>query len=77
MSQRGGGRGSSGAKKRLSVSYTIRDVSEPFNRAGVNALAVDHEQKLLYTAGRDAIIRCWDVSEAHGKKQCVSGQTLM
>lgn len=72
MSQRGGGRGSGGPKKRLAVSYTIRDVEEPLNRAGVNALAIDPTQKLLYTAGRDAIIRCWDVSEAYGRKQCVS-----
>lgn len=72
MSQRTGSRVSGSAKKRLSVSYTIRDVSEPLNRAGINALAVDHSQKLLYTAGRDAIIRCWDISDARSKKQCVS-----
>ena len=74
MSQRGVGRASGGHKKRMSVSYTIRDVKEPLNRAGVNALAVDHAKKLLYTAGRDAIIRCWDISETHGQKQCVSGR---
>ena len=56
----------------MAVSYTIRDVKEPLNRAGVNALAIDPTKKLLYTAGRDAIIRCWDISEAHGQKQCVS-----
>ena len=72
MNQRGSGRTSGGLKKRLAVSYTIRDVSEPLNRAGINAIAVDHTQQLLYTAGRDAIIRCWDISEARGQKECVS-----
>lgn len=72
MNHRGSGRGSGGLKKRLAVSYTIRDVKEPLNRAGINALAIDPSQKLLYTAGRDAIIRCWDVSQARGRKQCVS-----
>ena len=72
MSQRGVGRSSGGHRKRMAVSYTIRDVKEPLNRAGVNAMAIDPAKKLLYTAGRDAIIRCWDISEAHGQKQCVS-----
>ena len=72
MSKRGAGRSSGGQRKRMSVSYTIRDVKEPLNRAGVNALAIDPSKKLLYTAGRDAVIRCWDISEAHGQKQCVS-----
>ena len=72
MSQRGVGRSGGGLKKRMAVSYTIRDVKEPLNRAGVNALAIDPARKLLYTAGRDAIIRCWDISEARGHKQCVS-----
>ena len=72
MSKRGAGRSSGGQRKRMSVSYTIRDVKEPLNRAGINALAIDPSKKLLYTAGRDAVIRCWDISEAHGQKQCVS-----
>lgn len=76
MSQRGVGRSSGGHRKRMAVSYTIRDVKEPLNRAGINALAIDPAKKLLYTAGRDAIIRCWDVSEAHGQKQCVSQRNI-
>ena len=72
MNNRSCGRGGGGPKKRKAVSYTIRDVEEPLNRAGVNALAIDPSQKLLYTAGRDAIIRCWDISEARGRKQSVS-----
>ncbi len=72
MSKRGVGRSSGGNRKRMAVSYMIRDVKEPLNRAGINALAIDPDKKLLYTAGRDAIIRCWDISEARGQKQCVS-----
>jgi len=56
-------------KKKVTVSFLIRDVEEPLNRSGVNALRIDPNTKHLYTAGRDSIIRCWDISS---QEQCVS-----
>ena len=49
-------------KKKVTVSYVIRDKEEPLNRSGVNALRIDPYACHLYSAGRDAIIRCWDIS---------------
>lgn len=49
-------------KKKVTVSYVIRDEEERLNRSGVNALRIDPVTRRLYTAGRDSIIRCWDVS---------------
>ena len=48
-------------KKKVTVSYVIRDKEEPHNRSGVNALRIDPYAHHLYSAGRDAIIRCWDI----------------
>jgi len=77
MAHRGGsGKGYGGGmsvihtpKKKVTVSFLIRDVEEPLNRSGVNALRIDPNTKHLYTAGRDSIIRCWDISS---QEQCVS-----
>jgi len=41
----------------------IRDEEEKFNRSGVNSLQIDAVDKRLFTAGRDAIVRCWDISK--------------
>ena len=49
-------------KKKVTVSYVIRDEEEPLNRSGVNALRIDPNTQHLYSAGRDSIIRCWDIS---------------
>ena len=49
-------------KKKATVSYVIRDEEEPLNRSGVNALRIDPRAGHLYSAGRDSIIRCWDIS---------------
>ena len=82
MSQRVGGAkgyggGSSGghstSRKKISVSFVIRDVEEKLNRAGVNAIRFDAANRHLYTAGRDSIIRCWDTSNSNSQKTCVSG----
>jgi hypothetical protein len=53
-------------KKKATVSYVIRDEEEPLNRSGVNALRVDPQARQLYSAGRDSIIRCWDISSQDG-----------
>ena len=42
---------------------TCRDPDEPWNRSGVNALQIDHLTRRLFTAGRDSIIRTWDISD--------------
>ena len=42
---------------------TCRDPDEPWNRSGVNALQIDPLARRLYTAGRDSIIRTWDISD--------------
>ena len=42
---------------------TCRDPDEPWNRSGVNALQIDPLAHRLYTAGRDSIIRTWDISD--------------
>lgn len=59
-------------RKKISVSFTIRDAEEPENRSGVNSLRIDPLTMQLYTAGRDSIIRCWDISQANSQKHCVS-----
>lgn len=70
----GGGLGSSRSmpKKKVAVSYVIRDPEEKMNRSGVNALCLDGGNGLLYTAGRDSIVRSWDISQSHKLKECVS-----
>ena len=85
MSQRVGGAkgyggGSSGghstSRKKISVSFVIRDVEEKLNRAGVNAIRIDAANRHLYTVGRDSIIRCWDIGNSNSQKKCVSGVHL-
>jgi len=55
------------AKRKIVVSYTLRDEFEPENRLGINALQFDNKVNRLFTAGRDSIIRCWnpDVEKNH------------
>ena len=53
-------------KKRVTVSYVIRDEEEPLNRSGVNALRIDQKTRRMFSAGRDSIIRCWDISSQDG-----------
>ena len=48
------------AKRKIVVSYTLRDEFEPKNRLGINALQFDNKVNRLFTAGRDSIIRCWN-----------------
>ena len=46
-------------KKKVTVSFTIRNEREYRNRLGVNCLQYDQKHKRLFTAGRDSVIRCW------------------
>ena len=49
-------------RKKVAVTYVIRNREERLNRSGVNKIRVVPDKQLLYTAGRDSIIRCWDIS---------------
>ena len=51
-------------RKKAQVSFVIRDEGERCHRAGVNSLQFDPFLKRLYTAGRDSIIRIWNVTNA-------------
>ena len=61
------------SRKKVALTYVIRDKCEKLNRSGVNKLLLDNEKKWLYSAGRDAIVRCWDVSNDDyvGEEVCV------
>ena len=48
----------------VQVSYVIRDEAERKHRSGVNSVKYDPHLNRLYTAGRDSIIRIWDVRNA-------------
>jgi len=48
-------------RRKVQVSFVIRDEGERCHRAGVNSLQYDHNLKRLYSAGRDSIIRIWNV----------------
>ncbi|CAE1259792.1 WDR48 [Acanthosepion pharaonis] len=47
-------------KKKVQVSFVIRDEVERYHRSGVNALQYDPVLNRLYSAGRDSIIRIWN-----------------
>jgi len=48
-------------RRKVQVSFVIRDEGERCHRAGVNSLQYDPNLKRLYSAGRDSIIRIWNV----------------
>uniref|UniRef100_A0A8C8HL63 WD repeat-containing protein 48 n=1 Tax=Oncorhynchus tshawytscha TaxID=74940 RepID=A0A8C8HL63_ONCTS len=50
-------------RRKVQVSYVIRDEVEKHNRNGVNALQLDPALNRLFTAGRDSIIRIWSVNQ--------------
>nr|XP_002127032.1 WD repeat-containing protein 48 [Ciona intestinalis] len=56
------------SRKKIQVSFVIRDAVEKYNRSGVNALQVDPSINRLYTAGRDSIIRIWNINEPERKE---------
>lgn len=50
-----------GMRKKVQVSFVIRDEVEKYHRSGVNSLQYDGYLGRLYSAGRDSIIRIWNV----------------
>lgn len=50
----------SSQRKKMQISFVIRDEEEKRHRNGVNALQLDQLNGRLYSAGRDAIIRVWN-----------------
>ncbi|GIY83902.1 WD repeat-containing protein 48 [Caerostris darwini] len=52
---------SHGMRKKVQVSFVIRDEVEKYHRSGVNSLQYDGYLGRLYSAGRDSIIRIWNV----------------
>jgi hypothetical protein len=51
------------ARRKVTVSYVIRDKEEPRNRSGVNSMRLNGRTRVLFTAGRDSIIRSWKVTD--------------
>lgn len=49
-------------RRKVQVSFVIREEKENYHRSGINSLQYDHALKRLYSAGRDSIIRTWNVS---------------
>lgn len=49
-------------RRKVTISFVIRDEEEPLHRSGVNALQLDQHTGRLYSAGRDSIIRCWNTN---------------
>lgn len=49
-------------KKKVSISFVIREKEEPLHRAGVNSLQYDSYLDRLYSAGRDSVIRIWNLA---------------
>ncbi|XP_014262555.1 WD repeat-containing protein 48 [Cimex lectularius] len=47
-------------RKKVQVSFVIRDEVEKQHRAGINSLQYDPHVQKLYSAGRDSIIRTWN-----------------
>ena len=54
-------------RRKISVSFVIRDDEEPMHRSGINAIQYDSFASRLYSAGRDSIIRCWNVGNISGR----------
>ncbi|CAH0752631.1 unnamed protein product [Bemisia tabaci] len=52
--------GGQGGRKKVQVSFVIREEEEKQHRAGVNSLQYDPLLDRLYSAGRDSIIRIWN-----------------
>ncbi|XP_063596748.1 WD repeat-containing protein 48-like [Penaeus indicus] len=47
-------------RKKVQISFVIRDEVEKFHRSSVNSLQYDPYLQRLYSAGRDSIIRIWN-----------------
>ncbi|XP_054266691.1 WD repeat-containing protein 48-like [Macrosteles quadrilineatus] len=55
--------GGQSGRKKVQVSFVIRDEVEKQHRAGVNSLQYDPTLQRLYSAGRDSIIRTWNCKQ--------------
>uniref|UniRef100_A0A1B6MI01 WD repeat-containing protein 48 homolog n=1 Tax=Graphocephala atropunctata TaxID=36148 RepID=A0A1B6MI01_9HEMI len=55
--------GGQSGRKKVQVSFVIRDETEKQHRAGVNSLQYDSLLQRLYSAGRDSIIRTWNCKQ--------------
>lgn len=66
-------------KKKIQVSFVIRDEKEPMHRSGVNCLQYDPQSGRLYSGGCDTIIRIWKTPPAHssGVLNAVNNQYAM
>ncbi|XP_041474967.1 WD repeat-containing protein 48-like [Lytechinus variegatus] len=53
----------SNSRRKVQVSYVIRDEVEKKHRSGVNALQFDPVLNRLYSAGRDSIVRIWNLAD--------------
>ncbi|XP_059483067.1 WD repeat-containing protein 48 [Neocloeon triangulifer] len=51
-------------RKRVQVSFVIRDEVEKCHRSGINSLQYDPQQQRLFSAGRDSIIRIWNTKNS-------------
>ncbi|XP_039286276.1 WD repeat-containing protein 48 [Nilaparvata lugens] len=51
-------------RKKVQVSFVIRDEVERQHRAGVNSLQLDLATNRLFSAGQDSIIRTWNCKDA-------------
>lgn len=60
------------SKRKKTVSFVIRNEIERQHRAGVNALQLDASNGRLFSAGRDSVIRCWDVEDANSTARYLS-----
>lgn len=52
-----------GTRKKMQVSFVLRDAEEKQHRNGINSLQLDSDSGKLYSAGRDAIIRVWNTNQ--------------
>ena len=61
------------ARKKITLSFVIRSEKERYHRSGVNSLQYDPYLGRLYSAGRDSIIRIWNVFNTKNKSLNVPG----
>ena len=52
-------------RQKTRISYVIRDSYDSNqHRQGINVLKVDYKNRLLYSGGRDAMVKKWDLNES-------------